>query len=322
MDGIGLAGVNILITGEHSTQVETDHQGRWSFEADGEVVITPRKTGFSFEPAQVRVSEEGEIVFTARQEPEVGFSHWGSLFSLGAAHTRWVSAVAWLPDGSRLISGSEDRTIRIWEVENGLMVASLTGHQTGITAMALSPKGEKLASGDSDGTIIIWDLTSNEQLHVLSNHDGYVSALDWSPDGSRLLSTSWDRTARVWDGETGEELLLLEHGGWVKAAAWSLDGSYLATGGDDRQVSIWAARTGEKLHTKQTKDWVALLKWGSGNQLAVGESSGKLRVFTDFSEDAYLELAGHVQQINAVQWSPKGKQLASASADGSIRIWN
>ena len=124
-------------------------------------------------------------------------------------HSGLVYSVAFSPDGSKIVSGSEDKTIRVWDVSTGIEVLPpLRGHDGTILSVAWSPDGSKIISGSADKIIRIWDAsTGTETLPLLRGHDGMVQCVAFSPDGSKIISGSEDKTIRVWDVSTGFEML-------------------------------------------------------------------------------------------------------------------
>ena len=113
-------------------------------------------------------------------------------------HSSYVNSVAWSPDGSRVASGSDDNTIKIWDVATGFLVQNFTGHSQDVTSVAWSPDGSRVASGSSDSTIKIWDVATGFLVQNFTGHSRVVTSVAWSPDGSRVASGSWDKTIKIW----------------------------------------------------------------------------------------------------------------------------
>jgi hypothetical protein len=166
-----------------------------------------------------------------------------------AGHDGAVWAVAISPDGRWLVTGSEDRTARLWDLmadDPNKTARVLSGHQGPVWAVAISPDGRWLVTGSLDTTARLWDLKARDPTkttRVLSGHQGYVLAVAISPDGRWLVTGSGDNTARLWDlkvDDPAKTARVLEgHDGAVLALAFSPDGRWLVTGSDDKIARLW-----------------------------------------------------------------------------------
>ncbi len=114
-------------------------------------------------------------------------------------HESWVRSVGFSPDGKQLASGSEDKTIKIWDVTTGKVLNTLKGHDNEVNSVGFSPDGKQLASGSQDNTIKIWDVTTGKVLNTLKGHESWVWSVGFSPDGKQLASGSLDNTIILWD---------------------------------------------------------------------------------------------------------------------------
>ncbi|KAL0945669.1 hypothetical protein HGRIS_014988 [Hohenbuehelia grisea] len=240
------------------------------------------------------------------------------------------SSITISADGKRIASGSDDRTIRIWDAETGEQLGdALKGHENWVTSVAFSSDGKRIASGSGDRTVRIWDAETGEQLgDALKGHTREVTSVAFSSDGKRITSGSYDRTVRIWDAETGEQLgdALKGHGRGVTSVAFSSDGKRIASGSGDRTVRIWDAETGEQLGDalKGHEDWVRSVAISSdGKRIASGSDDRTVRIWdAETGEQLGDALKGHEDRVRSVAFSSDGKRIASGSGDRTVRIWN
>jgi WD40 repeat protein len=253
--------------------------------------------------------------------------------ALNASHLRAVlnghsddaTGVAWSPDGRRLATSSNDRTVRIWDTNYGSELAVLNGHEGWVTGVAWSPEGQRLATVSGDCTARIWDAENGNGLIALRGHNDDVLDVAWSPDGERLATASRDRTARIWDTDHGAELTTLhEHEDWVRGVAWSPDSRRLATASSDRTARIWDAENGSELIAlRGHSDEVGDVAWSpDGKRLATASNDATARIWNSTSAATLGVLRGHGAWVPRVAWSPNGRRLATASYDRTARIWD
>lgn len=115
----------------------------------------------------------------------------------------WVGTLAFSPDGTMLVSGSRDKTIKFWEIPSGQLIRTVEAHDGGVHAVTFSPDGKVLASCSDDTTIKLWDSSTGNLICTLQGHTGPVRSIAFSPDGRRLVSGSHDKTVRLWEGGVG-----------------------------------------------------------------------------------------------------------------------
>ncbi|MEM7560759.1 MAG: pentapeptide repeat-containing protein, partial [Planctomycetota bacterium] len=109
---------------------------------------------------------------------------------LASGHQDWVRRVAFSPDGSQIVSASDDKTIRLWDTEQRKQIATLEGHQGYVRCVAFSPDGSQIVSASNDKTICLWDTQQRKQIATLEGHQSSVSSVAFSPDGSQIVSAS------------------------------------------------------------------------------------------------------------------------------------
>ena len=124
-------------------------------------------------------------------------------------HTSYVWSVAFSPDGRYALSGSNDKTLKLWDVSSGQAVRTFQGHSH-VYSVAFSPDGRYALSGSGDKTLKLWDVLSGQAVRTWKGHTSAVYSVAFSPDGRYALSGSSDQTFKLWDMYSWLLLLLAE----------------------------------------------------------------------------------------------------------------
>ncbi|KAF7340727.1 WD40 repeat-like protein [Mycena sanguinolenta] len=245
-------------------------------------------------------------------------------------HTDWVRSVAFSPNRTQIVSGSDDKTIRIWNAATGEAVGTpLEGHTGWVRSVAFSPDGTRIVSGSGDKTIRIWNAATGEAVGTpLEGHTGWVNSVAFSPDGTQIVSGSGDETIHIWNAATGEAVgtPLEGHTGWVNSVAFSPDGTQIVSGSGDKTIRIWNAAIGEAVGTplERHTDWVNSVAFSpDGTQIVSGSRDKTICIWNAATGEAVgTPLEGHTDSVNSVAFSPDGTQIVSGSRDKTIWIWN
>lgn len=242
-------------------------------------------------------------------------------------HVGPVVAVAWSPDGQRVITTGQDRTARLWNPATG-QLQHVLAHRSLVARMAWSPDGRYVAtaseSGFSGGQVRIWSPDSGTLCRRLDGHADSIESLAWSPDGLKLATASFDATARIWDAETGKVMLHLDrHRGPVETVAWSPDGQWLATSSRDGTARIWNARTGRTKHRLGPHGGeVCEFAWSPDGNLVATCVDNTTSVWDCVSGELRHTFGVHTEIVVALAWSPDGAYLATGSRDATAVIWD
>ncbi|KAI5118071.1 hypothetical protein M0805_003660 [Coniferiporia weirii] len=241
-----------------------------------------------------------------------------------------ISCVAYSPDGSHVVSGSGDNTLRIWDAQTGNPVGGpLTGHSGSVNSVAYSPDGIHIVSGSADNTLRIWDSQTGSAMgEPLTGHSDWVRSVAYSPDGRRIVSGSGDKTLRIWDAQTGSTVgePLTGHSDWIRSITYSPDGRHIVSGSDDYTLRIWDAQTGCTVGEPLTGHSGAVLSVAyssDGIHIVSGSADNTLRIWdTQTGNPMGESLTGHLGSVYSVAYSPNGRHIVSGSADNTLRIWD
>lgn len=304
----------------------------------------------------VAFSPDGEIVASGSKDHTVRLwhSYTGNLLKTLVGHTSSVSSVSWNPvveqesgehvetchgtsrtvwqqgqmtkDKEQILAtGSEDHTIKLWNVVTGEELKTLPGHQNWIWSIAFSPDGKTLASGSVDRTIKLWDIHTGTCRDTLVGHTDGIWSVAFSPDGDKLASSSEDRTVKLWHISSRSCCYTFTgYDNGVRAITFSPNGRLLVTGSADQQLRLWDVTTGDCRQTLQgyTDQIYSVAVSPDGKTIASGGVSPLVRLWDRTTGDCRQLLAGHQGWIWSVAYSSQGNALVSGGFDQQVRLWN
>ena len=248
-------------------------------------------------------------------------------------HGDSVTSTALSADGLWALSGSKDKTLRLWEMATGRCVRTFEGHTKRVYSVALSADGRWALSGSCDRTLRLWDAATGECVRTLEGHTGWVTSVVLSADGRWALSGSVDNTLRMWDVASGRCVRTFEghEGLGVYSVKLSSDERFALSGSADSTLRLWEVATGQCVRTlKGHTNWVVsvalsadglLALSGSGSELIICGSEKTLRLWDVATGRCIRTLEGHSNELSAVALSTDGRWALSGSRDKTLRLW-
>jgi WD40 repeat protein len=250
-------------------------------------------------------------------------------------HTSYIYSAVFSPDGTKVLTGSWDFSIKLWDVATGTLENTFWGEKRAVNAVAFSPlypTDAKFLSSNEAGTVNLWDITTGEVVKTFKSQRGYDNAVAFLPNGQKVLTISPENNVILWDIATQKaEKTFVGHTDTIMSIAVSPNGQKLLTGSKDCTAKLWDIKT-EKLEKTfdKHKSWVTNAVFSpifdenneETHQILTG-SYDKTALLWDIQTGEVVQaFSGNLGEINDVAFSPDGQQIATASYNKTVKLWD
>jgi WD40 repeat protein len=244
------------------------------------------------------------------------------------AHEKRINALAFSPDGFRLVTGSDDASARLWNASGKPLGMPALEHDGPVRAAAFSPSSGNLVTASAAGNIRLWN-PRGKLLRSIAGHEGVgITTLAFKPDGSRLVSGAVDGTLRIWDAERMSPVseIIRGHQGAVNTVAFSPDGELFASGGSDENIHVWDLNGKVVGVVREHEAQVNSLVFRGDGQAIVSGSSDNVVLLAEVEENAQQfgsllapVFKGIDAPVRSVAISPDDKRIVVGSSDETVR---
>ncbi len=239
-------------------------------------------------------------------------------------HNSGVNSVATSPDGNYIVSGGNDKLVRLWKASTGVEIQCFKGHKSGINFVTISPDGNYIISISNDYTVKIWNINIGLEIQSSYLKNQFIKKVIFLPNSSQILTGNSEGVIKLWEINTGKEISRYEgHKRSIYSLAISPNGNYFLSGSDDKTLKLWNLKTGDELHSSQEhKTFVSSLSFSPGGEYFLSSSWDKMIVWRLSSLEKIRIFETNSYAFMASCFAPHPQFILTGGGLGKIKIWD
>lgn len=300
--------------------------------------VTQIATSPRFPDMIISSSRDKTVIMWKLERDESGSSQHGITGKPERAlkgHGHFIADVVMSSDGQFALTGSWDKTLRLWDLNTGQTTRQFASHTKDVLSVAFSADNRQIVSGSRDKTIKLWNTLAQCKYTIGEDcHQDWVSNVRFSPSNANpvIVSAGWDKIVKVWNlANCRLKTNHIGHGGYINTVTVSPDGSLCASGGKDGNAMLWDLNEGKHLYTLEGNDIINALSF-SPNRYWLCAAVGPVvkiwdledkRVVDELKPDIVSSSTSKAAppQCISLAWSPDGQTLYAGYTDNVIRVW-
>ena len=237
-----------------------------------------------------------------------------------------VRLAVFSPDSSRILTISEDNTVKIWDTLTGKCTRTLEGDKDVFVSAEFSPDGLHVATVLNNKIVKILDVESGKFIDISEySHTRIPVSVKFSSDSSRIITTALNKEAKIWDVRSGECRGVIGDSDRIfDSAKFSPDGSFIVTTSNTGTVEIWDAQNLHRINTLSGHtNWVFSVEFSpDGSRIVTASADQTARIWSARSGECLYTLQGHASQINSAEFSPNGLSILTAAKSRTAKMWD
>lgn len=240
------------------------------------------------------------------------------------SHQDTVNSAVFSPDGKSIVTASQDKTVRLWDVGTGKQIGLPIQHDSAAYRAIFSPDGTRILTTSGDGKVRLWQVETGRQIGPSMGDSLTIHRAVFSPDGKRILTANVEGMVRVWEAGTGQQIgPSMQHKSFVYRVVFSPDGNQILTANNDGTAGLWLAATGKQVGPfMQHESFVTCAVFSpDGKQILTASNDKTARLWDAGTGKQIGPSMQHGALVRTAVFSPDGKRILTATDDRIARLW-